>query len=79
MDCRHLENLYELFVLGALPSEEDLLVREHLERGCTCCKEGIRQSAITVYALLETCNPIRSTPKQKTHLIQRLRGHAPMD
>ena len=74
MDCRHLEDLYELFVLGALPSEEDELVRDHLKRGCPTCQSGIHRSAVTIYAFLETCRPIRSTPRQKAHLLQRLKG-----
>jgi hypothetical protein len=73
MDCRYLENLYELYVLGALPSDEDSLVQEHLKSGCAACQNGVRQSVVTVYALLHTCRPIKSTPKQKAHLLQRLK------
>jgi hypothetical protein len=74
MDCRYLENLYDLFVLGALPPDEDILVQQHLDKHCSNCQDGIRRSALTVYALLETCPPVKSTAKQKAELLQRFRG-----
>jgi hypothetical protein len=73
MDCRYLETLYDLFVLGALPPDQDILVREHLDGDCANCHAGVRRSALTIYALLETCQPVNSTPKQKAQLLQRLR------
>jgi hypothetical protein len=74
MDCRHLGDLYELFVLGALSPAEDAQICEHIERQCPNCREGIRESLLTLYVLLETCRPVRSTARQKAHLLQRLKG-----
>ncbi|MGH9444298.1 MAG: hypothetical protein ACRD3O_00925 [Terriglobia bacterium] len=73
MDCRHLEDLYELFLLGALSSAEEAQVREHVERRCPSCLEGIRESSLVLYALLQTCRPVRSTSTQKDHLLQTLK------
>ncbi|HTV55621.1 MAG TPA: hypothetical protein VMI06_11990 [Terriglobia bacterium] len=73
MDCRYLANAYELFVLGALPDDEDMLVREHLSNACPNCQDGVHQAAVTVYALLATCRSVKSAPKQKAHLMERLK------
>lgn len=74
MDCRHLEDLYELFLLRALSEDEDTQVREHVERSCPACQEGLRLAGMTLYALMLSAPPVKSSPKQKSRLLRRLKG-----
>lgn len=77
VDCRYadiLEELCDLFVLGTLPPDEDILVRQHLDRHCPHCQASVRRSAVTVYALLEACRPVKLIPK-KAELLHRLQAN----
>jgi hypothetical protein len=71
--CQYLDQLYELFLLGALSAEEDASVQEHVERGCPYCLEQLREAALTVYFLTWTAGTERPDPKQKSALLRRLR------
>ncbi|MGH9403367.1 MAG: hypothetical protein ACRD2P_14805 [Terriglobia bacterium] len=73
MDCRHLENTYELFLLGALGDAGAAKVQEHLDRDCPNCIDGLREATLALFALLQPANPVRSTPKQRSHFLQRLK------
>ncbi|MGH9351837.1 MAG: hypothetical protein ACRD2G_06730 [Terriglobia bacterium] len=73
MDCRHLENIYELFLLGALGDADAGRVQGHLDRACPNCVEGLREATLTLFALLQPAKPVRSTPKQRAHFLQRLK------
>lgn len=73
MGCQYLDQIYELFLLGALSAEEDATVQEHVERGCPYCLEQLREAALTVYFLTRTGCPERPHPKQKSALLHRLR------
>ncbi|MGH9344968.1 MAG: hypothetical protein ACRD19_14560 [Terriglobia bacterium] len=77
MDCRHLENIYELFLLGALGNADAARVQEHLDLACPNCIEGLREATLTLFALLQPSKPVRSTPKQRAHFLQRLKGTQP--
>jgi len=72
MDCRHLEELYELYLLGTLPDESAADLSDHLTRGCAHCLERIREAAQTVYLLSLTARPARLDPKVKSQLLHRL-------
>lgn len=74
MDCRHLEALYELFVLGALSEGETLKIRSHVEQGCPDCQERLHEAELAIYTLLQAPRPMPSNPKQKAHLLQQLKG-----
>ena len=73
MGCQHLDQNYELFLLGALSVEEDASIREHVERSCPYCLEQLREAALTVYFLTWAGRPERPDPKQKSTLLRRLR------
>ncbi len=73
MDCRHLEDLYELFLLRALSETEETQVLEHVERNCPACLEGLRHAGMMLYALLLSAPPVKSSPKQKGRLLRRLK------
>ncbi len=72
MDCQHLEDLYELFLLGALPEQSSAELREHLERGCPACLERVRDAVQTVYLLSLRAKSVRLNPKLKARLLLQL-------
>jgi hypothetical protein len=72
MGCQHLEELYELFLLGALSAQGSLDLREHLERACPHCLARTREAAETVYLLSLTSKPARPAARVKSDLLQWL-------
>ncbi|MGO9274857.1 MAG: hypothetical protein ACLQOO_32285 [Terriglobia bacterium] len=77
MGCQHLEELYELYLLGALDPEDTERVSEHVRRQCPSCCQGLREAALTVYLLCQTTSPARASARvdsqQKADLLRRLR------
>lgn len=73
MGCQHLDDHYELFLLGMAtdPAGDD--IREHLENECAYCVEHLREAALSVYLLCLTLKPIRPDPKVKAQVLKRLR------
>ena len=74
MDCRHLEDVYELFLLGALSDEGSLDLREHLSRDCEHCRERVKQAARTVYMLSLSAGPVSPGPKAKADLLRLVKS-----
>jgi len=72
MACQHLDESYELFLLGTLPAAEAAEVSEHLERGCSYCLEHLQEAALTTYLLSQTARPVRLDPKLKSQLLRRV-------
>lgn len=73
MDCRYLENTYELFLLGAAGETETARIEEHVDQDCPNCVRGLREAALALFALLQPAKPIVSTPGQRSHFLQRLK------
>ncbi len=73
MGCQHLDDVYELYLLGALEGEEYTILREHLERKCPYCVEHLREASLTVYLLTLLAPPARLGSKHKAQLLSRLR------
>jgi hypothetical protein len=73
MDCRYLDDLYELYLLGALAPEESAAIREHIERQCPYCSEHIGEAVLTVYFLSLPAQKARVPAKVKSGLMRRLR------
>jgi hypothetical protein len=73
LDCRHLENVYELFLLGALSDDNVLELREHLTGGCERCQLRIKEAARTVYLLSLTTKPVLPATKVKDDLLRLVR------
>ncbi len=69
MGCQPLEDLYELFLLGALSDQGAVELREHLARECPHCLTRIREAVETVYILGLTCKPVRPAPRVKAELL----------
>ena len=72
MGCQYLEDLFELYLLGALCREDVPAVEEHLARGCPQCLEQLREATLTVYLLAQPARPARVNPKHKSKLLRRL-------
>ena len=73
MGCEHLDEYYELYLLGAEADGACLDINEHVERECPYCLEHVREAAESVYLLTMTARPARPNPKLKAQLIKRLR------
>jgi len=73
MVCRNLDDLYELFVLGTLDGGDGREIAEHVSRGCPTCIYQLREATLTLYLLAQTAKPARLKPKQKSHLLHRLK------
>jgi hypothetical protein len=72
MGCQHLEELYELWLLGAIsePGSSDL--RDHLARGCPHCLARIREATETIYLLGLAAKPTRPHPRVKSELLRQI-------
>ena len=74
MDCRHLDSLYELFLLGALSAEDARRLRSHLEQDCPNCRERLYEAELALYILLQPSHAVRSSPRQKARLLEQIKG-----
>jgi hypothetical protein len=74
LDCRHLESVYELFLLGALLEEDSRPIREHVSSGCEHCRERLKEAARTVYLLSLAAQPVPPGPKAKAKLLRQVKG-----
>ena len=73
MGCEHLDEYYELYLLGAAADGACLDIDEHVERHCAYCLEHLREAAHSIYLLTLTARPARLNPKLKSQLMKRLR------
>ena len=72
MDCQHLEDLYELYLLGGLAGNERHTLDEHLRASCPRCLPGLREAAETLFWLVHNSSPARPRPALRTRLVARL-------
>jgi hypothetical protein len=72
MGCQHLEELYELWLLGALSEQSSTDLRAHLARGCPHCLTRVREAAETVYLLGLAPKPARPHPRVKAELLRQI-------
>ena len=72
MGCQHLEELYELWLLGALIEPGSLDLREHLTRRCPHCLARVREAEEIVYLLSLASKPARPHPRVKAELLSRI-------
>ncbi|HZT36356.1 MAG TPA: anti-sigma factor [Bryobacteraceae bacterium] len=63
MSCDELSDLYELYALGALESEERAEIDAHLARGCPDCQRGVHR-ALLINAGILSCAPDIAPPKR---------------
>src|SRR5713226_9404580 len=63
MTHEELSEMYELYALGVLASDERIAIEEHLARGCAECSDGVKQ-AIDLNAMLLTMPEQVKPPKR---------------
>jgi len=51
MTCEELRPDYLLYTIGTLAEPESSEIREHLDRGCPACTEGLRQAQALAYSM----------------------------
>jgi hypothetical protein len=73
LDCRHLESVYELFLLGALLEEDSFEIQEHLSLGCEHCLERLKEATRTVYLLSLAAKPVAPGPTAKANLLRQIK------
>ncbi|HEV3279564.1 MAG TPA: hypothetical protein VG860_22445 [Terriglobia bacterium] len=72
MGCQHLEDEYELYLLGAFPGEAPGDLESHLRDDCPNCLQGLREAAESVYWLVQSADPVRPRPAVRLRLAARL-------
>ncbi len=72
MDCRHLDDTYELFLLGLLKPKEAEEVQGHVDRGCPYCLDHLREASVVVFYLLSSSKPRKPDARGKADLLRRL-------
>jgi hypothetical protein len=73
MDCRHLDDFYELYVLGAADSDVAAEISRHLDIGCASCTGRLREAALNVYFVSTLVPSSRPAPKVRARLLARLK------
>jgi hypothetical protein len=72
MGCRHLEEGYEIYLLGALGRSEQEELHRHVLQGCITCTAELREAAENLYWFLQNVSPVRPSAAMKSRLLQRL-------
>ncbi len=72
MVCRHLEEGYEIYLLGALDHSEQEELHQHVLEGCAACTAELREAAENLYWFLQNVAPVRPSTAMKSRLLQRL-------
>jgi hypothetical protein len=72
MGCQHLEDEYELYLLGALSPGAGGDLELHLSAQCPNCAQGLREAAESIYWLVQTAEAVRPRPAIKSRLLARL-------
>jgi hypothetical protein len=76
MGCQHLEEIYELWLLGAISEQGSVDLREHLARACPNCLGRIREAMETVYLLASASKPARPHPRVKSEFLRQIARRA---
>ena len=83
MNCNELRDSYELYAIGVADDPERSEIREHLNRECEVCMQGIRQARELAALLGGTAAPAAPSPKLRGRILasvgveQRRFGLAP--
>ncbi|HLW80265.1 MAG TPA: hypothetical protein VKU44_11775 [Terriglobia bacterium] len=70
---QHLDDIYELYLLGTLEPKDSAPIQEHVAGGCRECLEQLGEAALSVYLLCQTTRPVRPAAQAKSQLLRRLR------
>ncbi len=73
MDCRHLEDFYELYVLGAADADVTAEISRHLDQDCASCTGRLREAALNVHFISTLVPSSRPSPKARARFLARLK------
>ncbi len=73
MDCQHLDDFYEFFLLGTFQGDACAEIAEHAGRECPQCLARLREAARVVYMLAQWARPVRPGPKLKSQVLRQIR------
>ena len=72
MDCRYLDEYYELYLLGPVSGDIAAAIEEHAAKQCPHCLARLREAGRAVYLLSLPAKTVRPDPKRKAQLLRRL-------
>src|ERR1051326_3045431 len=70
MNCNELRDSYELYAIGVADDPERSEIREHLNRECEVCMQGIRQARELAALLGGTAAPAAPSPKLRGRILE---------
>lgn len=73
MGCQHLDDIYELYLLGSVAAEESAEISGHVERNCLYCVDRLREALQVVYLLGLNSGAVPPSPKRKAELLRRVK------
>lgn len=72
MTHAEMDELYELYVLGALEPSESNEIDEHLATDCAHCLDSIRKAMVTTSALAELADPVQPPAAIRERLVRAI-------
>ena len=72
MDCRYLDEYYELYLLGTASADIAAAIEEHAGNHCPHCLARLREAGRAVYLISLPAKTVRPDPKRKAQLLRRL-------
>ena len=72
MDCRYLDEYYELYLLGTVSGDIGAAIEEHAAKHCPHCLARLRAAGRAVYLLSLPARTVSPDPKRKAQLLRRL-------
>ncbi len=73
MDCKRIDEGYELILAGTLSEDRARDLLDHLAQDCERCLARTREAVETIYLLSLKAKPARPRPRLKARLMQRWR------
>ena len=77
MTCQELQEMFELYALGALESEEKVEVDAHLARGCVNCQQALGDALALNAGILSFVPEVRPPGRLKRRLLSSVGVHYP--
>ena len=72
MDCRYLDEYYELYLLGSSAGDIGAAIEEHVAKHCPHCLARLGVAGRAVYLLSQPARTVRPDPKRRAQLLRRL-------
>ena len=69
MNCNELRDQYELYAIGVADEPERSEIREHLNRECEVCMEGMRRAREVAALLGGSATPAAPSPQLRRRIL----------